>query len=297
MDHPFFAQLCALGLRRASTTLLRRQSCPFSGACVTDPRPILVFDSGIGGLSILARLTQTLPAASIVYAADNGWHPYGPRSEAEIAARVPALLGRLCERYRPRTVVIACNTAATIALADVRAALDLPVVGTVPAIKPAALASKSRVIGVLGTAATVRQAYVDRLVEEFASDCLVLRHGSADLVRIAEAKLRGLPADPGEMRAIMDNLYGQPGGDRIDQLVLACTHFPLLRDEIAAAGPAGVALVDSADGIARRTAFLTQDQSWAERSEGRAVFTKASDDVDLLRPALRGYGLTGLEFL
>lgn len=276
---------------------LRRPYHRVSAGRVSDQRPILVFDSGIGGLSILSRLTDVLPQASIVYAADNAWHPYGPRSEAEIAARVPALLGRLCERYRPRIVVIACNTAATIALADVRAALDLPIVGTVPAIKPAALASKTRVIGVLGTAATVRQAYVDRLVDEFASDCLVLRHGSADLVRIAESKLRGITVDPDEMRAIMGALYDQPGGDRIDQLVLACTHFPLLRDEIAAAGPAGVTLVDSADGIARRTAFLTQGQSWDAQSEGCAVFTKASEDVDLLRPALRGYGLTQVNFL
>lgn len=264
---------------------------------MADPRPILVFDSGVGGLSILARIREELPQASFVYAADNAWHPYGPRSEAEISARVPALLGRLCERYRPRVVVIACNTAATIALATVRAALDLPVVGTVPAIKPAALASRNRVIGVLGTAATVRQAYVDRLVSEFASDCLVLRLGSADLVRIAEAKLRGVSPDPQEMKSIMAALYGQPGGDHIDQLVLACTHFPLLRAEIAAAGPPGVTLVDSADGIARRTAFLTAGQDWPDAPEGRAVFSADSADVGLLVPALNGYGLGAVDFL
>ncbi len=264
---------------------------------MTDTRPILVFDSGVGGLSILARIRATMPQAALVYAADNAWHPYGTRSEAEIAARVPALLGRLCERYRPRIAVIACNTAATIALSTVRAALDLPVVGTVPAVKPAALASQSRVIGVLGTAATVRQAYVDRLVAEFASDCVVLRLGSADLVRIAEAKLRGTAADPAEMRRIMAALYDQPQGNRIDQLVLACTHFPLLRDEIAAAGPACVTLVDSADGIARRTAFLTQGQEWPDTPAGRAVFTADHDDVSLLIPALRGYGLETVDFL
>ncbi len=169
---------------------------------MSDARPILVFDSGVGGLSILERIRALIPHAPIVYAADNAWHPYGPRTEHEIATRVPALLGRLCERYHPRIIVIACNTAATIALADVRAALDLPVVGTVPAIKPAAIASKSRVIGVLGTNATVRQPYVDRLVAEFAPDCVVLRLGSADLVRIAEAKLRGTVPDREEIRAI-----------------------------------------------------------------------------------------------
>jgi glutamate racemase len=262
-----------------------------------DTRPILVFDSGVGGLSILGHIRSALPCAPIVYAADNGGHPYGTKTEAEIAARVPALLGRLVERYRPRIIVIACNTAATIALAHVRAALDLPVVGTVPAIKPAALASKARVIGVLGTQATVRQAYVDKLVAEFASDCLVLRHGSAELVAMAEAKLRGVPVDPAAMKQVMDGLYGQAGGDRIDQLVLACTHFPLLADEIAAASPPGVTLVDSGAGIARRTVFLTDGQDWPDQPTGRAVFTREEDDLALLTPALAAYGLTETDIL
>ncbi len=264
---------------------------------MSDLRPILIFDSGVGGLSILEHVRAALPQASFVYAADNGWHPYGTKSEAEIAARVPALLGRLCERYRPRVVVIACNTAATIALAHVRAALDLPVVGTVPAIKPAALASKTRVIAVLGTLATVRQPYVDRLIEEHASDCTVIRHGSAELVGMAEAKLRGSPVDPAAMRGTLAGLYDQPKADQIDQLVLACTHFPLLADEIAAASPAGVALVDSGQGIARRTAYLTQNQSWGSPVPGRAVFTRAEDDIALLAKALAGYGLTETDFL
>ena len=262
-----------------------------------DDRPIIVFDSGVGGLSVLSHIRATLPAASIVYAADNGGYPYGTKSEGEIAARVPALLGRLAERYKPRLIVIACNTASTIALAHVRAALDLPVVGTVPAIKPAALASKTRVIGVLGTDATVRQAYVDNLVAEFASDCVVIRHGSARLVDIAEAKLRGVSPDPDEMRAIMADMYSQDGGARLDQLVLACTHFPLLSEEIATASPAGVTLVDSGVGIARRAAFLTQGQEWPERPEGRAVFTKDSTDVSTLKPTLASYGLTQIDLL
>jgi glutamate racemase len=259
--------------------------------------PILIFDSGVGGLSILGHVRALLPKAGIVYAADNAWHPYGTKSEAEIAARVPALLGRLAERYHPEIVVIACNTAATIALAHVRAALDLPVVGTVPAIKPAALASQTRVIGVLGTSATVRQPYVDRLVSEFASDCTVIRHGSAELVGMAEAKLRGVPVDPLSMQEALAPIYAQPGGDRIDQLVLACTHFPLLAEEIAAASPPAVALVDSGAGIARRTAFLTTDTLWGDRGAGRAVFTRQTEDIGLLRPALAGYGLSEIDIL
>jgi glutamate racemase len=259
--------------------------------------PILVFDSGVGGLSVLAEIRNVLPLAPIVYAADNAGYPYGTKSEAEIAARVPALLGRLAERYRPSVVVIACNTASTIALASIRFALDLPVVGTVPAIKPAALLSKTRTFGVLGTDATVRQPYVDNLVATFAADCCVIRHGSAGLVNLAEAKLRGEAPDPNAVRAIMDGLFGQPGGDQIDTIVLACTHFPLLAEEIAAASPPAIALVDSGQGIARRTAHLLQGCCWEGPPFGRAVFTMAAEENERLAPALASYGLSEIEIL
>jgi glutamate racemase len=264
---------------------------------MTDTRPILVFDSGVGGLSVLDHIRAVLPHAPIVYAADNAGYPYGTKSEAEIAARVPALLGRLAERYHPRIVVIACNTASTIALSHIRAALDLPVVGTVPAIKPAALASKTRVIGVLGTEATVRQPYVDRLSHEFANDCAVIRYGSAELVDLAEAKLRGTAPAPDAMRRIMSGLFDQPLGDQIDQLVLACTHFPLLAEEIAVSSPAGVALVDSGAGIARRTAHLLEGQNWPTLMSGRAVFTRDDSSLAVLTPALRQFGLTETDTL
>ncbi|MGZ8283735.1 MAG: glutamate racemase, partial [Allosphingosinicella sp.] len=178
-------------------------------------RPLLVFDSGVGGLSVLRAIRELLPQAPIVYAADSAGFPYGTRTAAEIEARVPALLGRLAERYDPRLIVIACNTASTIALDAVRAALDLPIVGTVPAIKPAAALSKTRTIGVLGTDATIVQPYVDRLAQEFASDCTVLRHGSAELVDLAEAKLRGEASDPAAYARILNGLLSRPGGERI----------------------------------------------------------------------------------
>jgi glutamate racemase len=266
-------------------------------AAMIDDRPLLIFDSGVGGLSVLTHIRAALPCVPIIYAADNAGYPYGTKTEGEIAARVPALLGRLAERYKPRLIVIACNTASTIALSHVRSALDLPVVGTVPAIKPAALASKSRVIGVLGTEATVRQTYVDRLIAEHASDCIVIRHGSAELVDMAEAKLRGTPADPKRMAAIMAGLFDQPSGEKIDTITLSCTHFPLLADEIAAASPPGVTLVDSGAGIARRTASLTQAQDWPDAPTGVAVFTKAAGDLAALTPALLSHGLTSTEFL
>ncbi len=260
--------------------------------------PILFFDSGVGGLSVVAPTQALLPRAPIVYAADSAGFPYGTRTEAEIAARVPALLGRLVERYRPRLVVIACNTASTIALPVVRAALDVPVVGTVPAIKPAAEASRSRVIGVLGTDATVRQAYVDDLAARFAADCIVLRHGSAELVRLAEAKLAGQATDPDRYRAVLAGLFDQPGGERIDVIVNACTHFPLVAAELAAAAPAGMRFVDGGPGIARRIAHLTQGQDWpTDKPHHRAVFTRLHDAERALAPALARYGIVEMEAL
>jgi glutamate racemase len=249
--------------------------------------PILFFDSGVGGLSVVAAARERLPTAPFIYAADSAGFPYGTKSEAEIAARVPALLGRLVERYRPRLIVIACNTASTIALSVVRAALDVPVVGTVPAIKPAAMLSKTRVIGVLGTDATVRQPYVDRLSAEFANDCQVIRHGSAVLVEIAEAKMRG---EQIALDAIAAAVAPLAGVAQMDTVVLACTHFPLLRDELQASLP-GMTLVDSGEGIARRIATLACGQAFPDVVPGGlAVFTRVDDKVEALKPALANRG-------
>jgi glutamate racemase len=267
-------------------------------ASTSPDAPVLFFDSGVGGLSILAPAKALIPNIPVVYAADSAGFPYGTKSDAEIAARVPALLGRLVERYRPRIAVIACNTAATIALTHVRAALDIPVVGTVPAIKPAAIASKTRVIGVLGTDATVRQPYVDRLTAEHGADCTVLRHGSAALVAYAEARLRGEPADPAIPADALAGLLDQPGGERMDMVVLACTHFPLVRDELAAAAPRPLTFLDGGEGIARRIAYLNGDAPWPiAPPEGIAVFTRIDSSVEALTPALTGFGLTRVKAL
>ena len=222
---------------------------------------------------MLAPTLKLLPNAPVVYAADSAGFPYGKRSEAEIASRVPALLGRLVERFHPRLAVIACNTASTIALEHVRSALDLPVVGTVPAIKPAAETSKTRVIGVLGTEATIRQPYVDNLAAKFAADCTIIRHGSPELVEIAEAKLGGEEVSVDAVRAAAQPMFAAPRGDEIDTVVLACTHFPLLGDELRSAFP-DISYVDGGEGIARRIAYLTRDQAWpTEPSKGLMLFT------------------------
>ena len=257
--------------------------------------PLLFFDSGVGGLSVLGPTRALLPSAPIVYAADSAGFPYGTKSEAELATRVPALLGRLVERFDPRRVVIACNTASTIALDDARAALDLPVVGTVPAIKPASEISTTRVIGVLGTEATVRQPYVDDLAAKFAADCTIIRHGSPRLVELAEARLGGETVSVEDVRAATRPLFDAPDGDRIDTVVLACTHFPLLAEELAEAFPK-IAYVDGGPGIARRIAWLTRDQAWpAEAPPGIALFTAPAREP--LLGSLATYGLSDVQFL
>jgi len=257
--------------------------------------PLLFFDSGVGGLSVLAPTLKLLPNAPIVYAADSAGFPYGQKTDAELASRIPALLGRLVERYRPRLAVIACNTASTIALEHVRSALDLPVVGTVPAIKPAAEISKSRVIGVLGTEATVRQPYVDDLAAKFAADCTLIRHGSPELVELAEAKLAGEEIAIEAVRAAAQPMFDAPEGERIDTVVLACTHFPLLADELTAAFP-DVTYVDGGAGIARRIAYLTRGQAWpASPSPGLMLFTSSARTPSL--NALANFGIGDIKIL
>ncbi len=252
--------------------------------------PLLFFDSGVGGLSVLGPTRALLPTAPIVYVGDNAGFPYGTKSDAELAARLPALLERLVDRYRPRLAVIACNTASTIALDHVRAALDIPVVGTVPAIKPAAMLSKNRVLGVLGTEATVRQPYVDDLTARFAADCTVIRHGSTELVAIAEAKLAGEAVDLEAIAAAIRPMLAGPRGTEFDTVVLACTHFPLIAEELGIALP-GVTFVDGGPGIAHRIAWLTRGQAWPDVApEGIAVFTGAAPSR-LLAASLARFGL------
>jgi len=278
--------------------LPQHRTASISAGMIAPDAPILVFDSGVGGLSVLAKIQKVLPTAPVIYSADYAGLPYGEKSEIEVATRVCAFLGRLSERYAPRLVVIACNTASTIALAHARAVLGVPIVGTVPAIKPAAEQTQSGVIGLLGTKATIRQAYVDRLEAEHAKGKTLLRHAAPELVAAAEAKLRGEAPDPAIFANAIGGLTDQTGGDQIDQIILGCTHFPLVEQELAAAAAeAGLredlAFVDGSDGIARRVANLTEGQPWpAKPSVGKFISTGPVEQIEPYRPALLRYNLT-----
>jgi glutamate racemase len=261
---------------------------------------VLVFDSGVGGLSVLDCIAAALPQAELVYAADNAYFPFGTKEEGALVARVEQVLTVLSHRLAPDILVVACNTASTVALPAVRASVAAPVVGTVPAIKPAAEASITRTIGLLGTPGTVRRKYTQALIDEFAGDCTVVRHGSAELVELAERKLCGEPVDPSAIDDILGGLFRQPGGADIDTVVLACTHFPLLGPELAAQSPRSLRWIDSGAAIARRVATLLDGKAAAPAnrpSVSCAVFTARTASIENLRPALARRGLTEVEFV
>ncbi len=246
-----------------------------------DPLRALIFDSGLGGLSVFQEVSERLPHLACIYAADTAFFPYGTKSAESLVHRLPRLLAALAARYRPDIAVIACNTASTIALPPIRMALSVPVVGTVPAIKPAAQKSRSRTIGLLGTPGTVKRAYTDRLIDQFAADCRVLRHGSAELVALAEAKLRRGRVSLDRVRAAVAPLWAAPEAGDIDVVVLACTHFPLLADELKASLPPGVALIDSGEAIARRVDELVGARAPSPRAPTHvAVVTSEASAVD-----------------
>ncbi|TFH86376.1 glutamate racemase [Billgrantia azerbaijanica] len=220
------------------------------------PGPILIFDSGVGGLSVVAELRRQLPGAALAYACDNAMLPYGTRPDAWLVSRILSVCEAAVATSGCSALVVACNTASTLALDALRAHLSVPVVGTVPAIKPAARLSRTRHIGLLATSATVMRPYTERLIREFANDCRVERVAADGLVVQAEQLLAGEPVDERALRAALAPLWEAP---TLDTVVLGCTHFPLLRSRLAAAAPRPVTLVDSSAAIARRTGQVVGD--------------------------------------
>ncbi|MCA3561059.1 MAG: glutamate racemase [Aestuariivirga sp.] len=233
---------------------------------MSQPR-ILLFDSGMGGLTVARSVRHELPFAHLVYSADNAAFPYGAWEERALVQRILSVMGKLIERVEPGIVVIACNTASTIALAQLREKFDVPFVGTVPAIKPAAAQSKSHIIGVLATPGTVRREYTHALIHDFASHCHVSLHGAPKLAEIAERKLKGVPADLAELKAEIAPVFVEEGGRRTDVVVLGCTHYPLLADEMAKVEPWVVRYIDPAPAIARRVADVLKDVAPKEPSK------------------------------
>jgi glutamate racemase len=243
VPHPF--------KRREGESLLGPRMTPRT---IENPT-VLVFDSGLGGLSVYREIARARPDARYVYAADDALFPYGAIEENRLIARALDLMERLVAEHRPDLVVIACNTASTIVLPSLRAKLSVPFVGTVPAIKPACAASKTKRVSVLGTEATVKREYTRALIREFAADCQVTLVGSARLAPLAEAALAGEPVEDAAIAAEIAPCFVDDG-PRTDTIVLACTHYPLLADRLARLAPWPVKFIDPAPAIARRVVDL-----------------------------------------
>jgi glutamate racemase len=218
---------------------------------------ILVFDSGLGGLTVLREIVAARPDAHYVYVADDAFFPYGHHSEEQLVARVVPLIGKLISTHAPDLVVIACNTASTLVLSHLRAAYKTPFVGTVPAIKPACARSKSKRVSVLGTRGTVQREYTRALIRDFAGDCEVTLVGSPELASLAENALSGGEiADRDILAEIAPCFVGDTENVRTDTIVLACTHYPLLLDRFTQLAPWPVDWIDPAPAIARRVSDL-----------------------------------------
>lgn len=219
---------------------------------------ILVFDSGLGGLTVQREIAKARPDARYVYVADDAFFPYGQHSEEALIGRVVPLMGELIAAHRPDLIVLACNTASTIVLKDLRAAYSVPIVGTVPAIKPACAGSLTKRVSVLGTSGTVKREYTQTLIREFGGGCIVTLVGSANLASLAEDALNGASGitDAEIFNEIAPCFVQDAAGARTDTVVLACTHYPLLMDELVRLAPWPVSWIDPAPAIARRVVGL-----------------------------------------
>ena len=246
---------------------------------MTAPR-ILIFDSGMGGLTVARAVATQMPEAHLVYAADNAAFPYGAWKEDALVGRIVTVIGALIERVEPHIVVIACNTASTIALAQLREAYKLPFVGTVPAIKPAAAQTRSGIIGVLATPGTVSREYTHALIHTYAYHCKVFLHGAKRLAEMAEQHLKGKGLDLAHLRDEIGPVFRKRDGQRTDVVVLGCTHYPLLIEDIQKVAPWPVAYIDPAPAIARRVADVLDETPRPEAAgtppaHGTVILTSA----------------------
>jgi glutamate racemase len=255
--------------------------------------PVLVFDSGIGGLSVLSAIRDELPDARYVYVADDAAFPYGDWDEGALREHIVELMGRLIARHQPAATVIACNTASTLVLPPLRERFSVPFVGTVPAIKPAAEQTKSGVVAVLATPGTMKRDYTRELIRSFARSCHVRLVGAPELAAIAEARMRGEAVDRDAIAAQIAPCFAEMDGRRTDIVVLACTHYPFLADVFRELAPWPVTWLDPAPAIARRLAAVLEGSAVAKGGENIAIFTSGQPAPPSLARLLSQHMLCG----
>lgn len=290
----------ATKLQDVNTTLL--EAIPSDITSVPNRPTVLIFDSGVGGLSVYREVRQLLPDLHYIYAFDNVAFPYGEKSEQFIVERVIEIVSAVAKRHPLSAIIIACNTASTVSLPKLREKFSCPVVGVVPAIKPAAKLTRNGIVGLLATRATVQRPYTHDLVARFATDCKILMLGSAELVELAEAKLHGQAVSLLMLKKILQPWLRLP--EPPDTVVLGCTHFPLLSDELSQVLPEGTRLIDSGSAIARRVHWLIETSYSAipVKQEGIEIesisYCMALDQqVETLLPILQSYGFKNIQKL
>lgn len=255
---------------------------------------LLVFDSGIGGLSVAREIRKATPGTEMIYVADDAGFPYGDWEAAALSERVVGLVGELIGRFSPDGVVIACNTASTLVLPPLRAKFDLPFIGTVPAIKPAAERTQSGLVSVLATYGTMRRDYTRDLIQSFAQACEVRLVGSAHLAPLAEAVMRGDAVADRDILAEIAPAFVEKEGRRTDMIVLACTHYPFLLDRLTRLAPWSVEWIDPAPAIARRVVAVVP-ASESQAAPGMAFLTSGKAWPATLVRFLSGLGLEARE--
>jgi len=254
---------------------------------------ILIFDSGLGGLSVVKALREIAPDAGLAYAADNAAFPYGDWDESALVERMVQVLEKLIAKTCPDVVVIACNTASTIGLEPLRQRFDVPFVGTVPAIKPAANQTKTGHISVLATPGTVKREYTKALIDTYAFHCDVKLHGAENLAVMAETKLGGKGVDLEALRIEVAPVFVENKGGCTDVVVLGCTHYPLLLEELEQVTPWPVTFIDPAPAIARQALRLLQDVFDHEPGwdfANQVLLTGDEGTASALLPALADFG-------
>ena len=263
-----------------------------------DTLKIAILDSGAGALPIFERLQQGQPHIPLIWICDNRARPYGNKPESTLKARVLKLIQQTQEKHHLSLIVIACNTASTVVLDYIRSHVTVPVVGVVPALKPAASITKNNRIGLLATPATINRPYIDDLIGKYAPHCQVIRWGSTELVNLAEDKLLGLKPDLSKIKEIIKPLLTTKGGEP-DTIVLGCTHFPLLISEFKAVTSDEISWVDSCDAIYQRILSLRPTSRTTEDppSSNYVIFTKRITIDESYRRVFDKYRITNYEFL
>lgn len=251
------------------------------------PPSALIFDSGVGAISIAREIRRLLPGLTLHFGIDNGFYPYGSRSEEALRPRIVEQATAMMTASGADILVVGCNTASTLALPQLREVLSQPVVGVVPAVKPAAAASRTGTIALIATEGTVNRNYTRDLIQQFGNGCRVINVPAPELVRLAEAKLRGEAISARDLAPVLARIFHTAGGDSVDIAVLACTHFPLLREELDRYAPRRIQWLDSGAAIARRVGWWLEELKLAppDKPGASQLLTSAVEEDKKIRGA------------